>query len=245
MKQKRPEGQPLCALEQEIGYTFLDITLCRRALTHPTYTNELGDPSLLHYEQLEFLGDSVLSFLVRDFLFSQYPTTPEGILSSAHSTVVKRDALQQYASRIQLGDYLFLGRGAQTLRHSAKVLEDTFEALVAALYLDGGIEVARKFVLSFVRDDLLRIVPQMKATGSAVDCKTRLQQFIQEDRESHHTLRYEQLERTGPDHAPSFRIAVLLDDTVICEGCGTSIKKAEEEAARHALQYFRLEPQDK
>lgn len=244
MKRILPASRPLCELEKLLDYTFCDQAILSRALTHPTYTNEQNDPSLSHYEQLEFLGDSVLSFIVRDFLFAHYPKTAEGILSSSHSNVVSKEALPAYAKQISLGDFLLLGRGAQNLRENASVLENAFEALVAALYLDGGIKTARKIVLSFVEEDLHRLVSKMKQTGSAVDCKTRLQHFIQEDYTSH-TYRYTELGKTGPDHDPQFCMGVLLDEELIAKGYGSSKKKAEEEAARIALQYFNLEPQDK
>ncbi len=243
MKYTVPAPRPISDLEQTLGHTFSEKELCRRALTHPTYVNERQSQQLFHYEQLEFLGDAVLSFVVRDFLFSHYPNISEGILSSAHSAVVKQDALNTYARRIDLGDYLYLGRGAQLLRNNPSTLENAFEALIAVLYLDAGLDFTRNFILSFVAEDLLQIVPQMQKTGSATDYKTRLQQFIQEEPPPQHTLRYELIERSGPDHAPLFRIAVLLDDTRICEGSGSSKRRAEEDAARIALQYFGLEPQ--
>ncbi len=242
MKNTFPAPRPISDLEKTLGHPFSDKELYRRALTHPTYVNEKNIAALSHYEQMEFLGDAVLSFVVRDFLFSHYPNVSEGILSSAHSAVVKQDALNTYARRIDLGDYLYLGRGAQQLRKNPSTLENAFEALIAALYLDTGLEVTKSFILSFVADDLLQIVPQMLKTGSATDYKTRLQQFIQEEPPPQHTLRYEEIARTGPDHAPTFRYAVLLDDTQICEGSGSSIKRAQEDAARTALQYFGLEP---
>ncbi len=245
MKRTFPAPRPIHELEDLLNYTFHDESILRRALTHPTYTNERNDPSLPNYEQLEFLGDAVLSFLVRDFLFAHYPQISEGILSSAHSNVVSKDALPAYAKKLSLGDFLYLGRGAQAqnLRNNQSILENAFEALVAALYLDGGIEVAKDFVLPFVEEDLHRLVSNMKRTGSATDCKTRLQHFIQEDYTSH-TYRYEELGKTGPDHDPQFCMGVLLDEELIAKGYGSSKKKAEEEAARKALQYFKLEPQD-
>ncbi len=246
MKTPQPnEPRSFSHLEDALGYTFSDKSLLLRALTHPSASNEVphGQPPHPHYEQLEFLGDAVLSFTVADFLYHHFSHVPEGILSSARKSVVEQKALDTYARKLALGEYIFFGKGAQNLRSNPSTLENVFEALVGALYSDGGIDIARAFVLRFTEEDLLRLVPALLRAGGVTDCKTRLQQFIQEDAQ-HPDLAYRIADRTGPDHAPTFTAEVTLDGNVIGTGQGCSKKLAEEAAARQALQYFKLEPDE-
>ncbi len=244
-KPQSAEPRPFSQLEERIGYTFSDKSFLRHALTHPSASNEVphGQPPRPHYEQLEFLGDAVLSFTVAEFLYRHFPNAPEGILSSARKSVVEQKALQGYARKIDLGDFIAFGKGAQNLRSNASTLENAFEALVGALYSDAGIKRTRNFILSFTEQDLLHLVPALLRAGGVTDCKTRLQQFIQED--AHHPdLAYQITDRVGPDHAPTFTAQVTLDGNVVGTGQGCSKKLAEEQAARQALQYFKLEPDE-
>lgn len=234
-----PTARPAKELEAKIGYTFSDFSLLTCALTHPSLSNEVqnGKHPLPHYEQLEFLGDAVLSFVVADFLYHHFSDVAEGILSAARKSVVERKALSAYADRLDLGDYILFGNGAQRHRNNASTLENVFEALIGAIYRDGGIEAAKQFILSFMEADLHAIVPSLLRTGGATDAKTILQQAIQSDG-ALHTIVYEIIDRQGPDHDPTFTAVVRIDNNVFGQGCGSSKRMAEEAAAQQALQYF-------
>lgn len=246
MKKKQPSYTPRRAqeLEQEIGHCFANPDLLRTSLTHPSRSNEapVGSPARQNYEQLEFLGDAVLSFTVADYLYRHYAHLDEGILSSARKEVVEKDALQGYARAISLGDYISFGNGAQHLRDTPSVLENVFEALIGALYMDAGLAVAQPFILRFIVADIERTVPFLVRFGSATDCKTRLQQFVQEDHKNASRIEYVDIGRTGPDHMPVYTVAVLLDGQEIATGSGSSKKDAQQEAARNALHLFASEP---
>ncbi len=232
------------SLEAAIGHRFSDRTLLQTALTHPSRSNEApaGSPQRDNYEQLEFLGDAVLSFTVADYLYRHYSHLDEGILSSARKEVVERQALQGYARTIDLGDYIAFGRGAQDLKEMPSVLENVFEALIGALYMDAGLATAQSFILHFVAQDIEKTVPLLTRFGSATDCKTRLQQFIQEDHRNASRIEYVDLARTGPDHNPTYTVGVFLDGQELAIGVGTSKKEAQQQAARNALRLFASDP---
>ncbi len=240
MKQSFPQARPTKELEQVLGHSFQNPSLLIEALTHPSRSNEVRDdsPQKRNYEQLEFLGDAILSFTVADYLYRHYSHLDEGILSSARKEVVEQEALQSYAKRISLGNYIFLGRGAQDLRKKSSVLENVFEALIGALYLDAGLPFAQSFILGFVQADIEKNIPNLVKYGSATDSKTRLQQFIQGDPKNRPELEYIVKDRQGPDHNPTFTCAVRLDGEEIGVGTGPSRQKAEEDAAQQALSLF-------
>ncbi len=216
----------LKALENELGYTFQNPALLDRALTHSSYANEreaLGDN-----ERLEFLGDSVLGFITAEYLFSEHRGVPEGELTRLRAYAVCEKSLDVYAREIGLGDYLLLGKGEERTggRERASVLSDAFEAVIAAIYLDGGIEAAKKFVLRFVR-------PYVEAKPVFKDYKTMLQEVTQKN--PGETLEYVLVSESGPDHDKHFEVEVHLNSNVIGRGSGPSKKKAEQDAAREAL----------
>ena len=211
-------------LERIIGYKFHNIDLLTIALTHTSYANESKE-KVHHNERLEFLGDSVLSVVTADYLFHAWKDRPEGDLSRTRASLVSEGALFQFAQEIELGSYLRLGRGEDLNggRNRPSVVSDAFEAVIAALYLDGGIEVARRFILPFITEG-------KTAEG---DYKTRLQEVVQQNPEEH--LHYELEAESGPDHDKHFVVAVYLNSNCIGRGHGHSKKMAEQHAAREAL----------
>lgn len=216
-------------LEKKIGYTFHDIDLLRQALTHTSFANE-SKKGERHNERLEFLGDSVLSIVVADYLFHLESRYPEGELTRKRASLVCEQALFGFAKQIDLGDYLRLGRGEERGggRNRPSIVSDAFEAVIAAIYLDGGIEEARRFILPFVEE----------GKTAEDDYKTRLQEVIQQNPEER--LRYVVASESGPDHDKRFVIEVHLNSNCIGVGEGHSKKAAEQHAAKQALELMGL-----
>ena len=210
-------------LETIIGYKFKNPKLLETALTHTSYANESRTP-VQHNERLEFLGDSVLSVVVADYLFHQ-SGRPEGELTRMRASLVSEDALFQFAQEIQLGEYLRLGHGEDLGggRSRPSVVSDAFEAVIAALYLDGGMEVARNFILPFITE----------GKHAEADYKTRLQEIVQQNPEER--LIYVVEQESGPDHDKHFVVAVRFNSDKVARGEGRSKKMAEQHAAREAL----------
>ncbi|MGN0983503.1 MAG: ribonuclease III [Gemmiger sp.] len=223
MANRKPEQ-----LEDVLHYHFKNPALLRIALTHTSFANESKVPST-HNERLEFLGDSVLSVVVADHLF-HHSTRPEGELTRMRASLVSEEALFQFAQEIELGEYLRLGRGEELGggRSRPSVVSDAFEAVIAALYLDGGFEAARAFILPFLTE----------GKTAEEDYKTRLQEVIQQNPEE--KLHYEVEDETGPDHAKRFTVGVYLNSNRMARGTGRSKKAAEQQAAREALRLMGL-----
>lgn len=215
---------------EAIGYTFKDKNLVTTALTHSSYANELHDGTLYN-ERLEFLGDSVLSIVVSDYIYLNCPELPEGKLTKLRASLVCEKSLYQYAKQIDLGSYIRLSRGERNSGGDDRpsILSDAFEALIAAIYLDGGIEPARTFILRFVVPDIKSSKPK-----KFKDYKTTLQEIIQKNPEER--LTYVLVKETGPDHDKHFVVEVHLNSNVIGKGGGRSKKEAEQQAAREALE---------
>lgn len=215
-------------LEKSIDYTFKDKRLLKCALTHTSFANESKTSS---NERLEFLGDSVLSFFVSDHIFKNYKDMPEGELTRLRSSLVCEAALCVFAREIGLGDNLLLGKGEEKSggRNRDSILADAFEALLAAIFLDGGIENAKKFVYKFV----LRELENKDINHSNKDYKTLLQEIIQRNPEE--VISYILTGESGPDHDKTFEVEVHLNSNVIGKGSGKSKKAAEEAAAKQAL----------
>lgn len=211
-------------LQQVLHYTFKNPALLRIALTHTSFANESKVPTT-HNERLEFLGDSVLSVVVADHLFHQ-SKRPEGELSRMRASLVSEEALFQFAEEIQLGEYLRLGHGEELGggRTRPSVVSDAFEAVIAALYLDGGFEVARNFIMPFITE----------GKTAEEDYKTRLQEVVQQSPDA--ALRYEVVDETGPDHDKKFTVSVWRNVTHLADGIGRSKKAAEQNAAKKALE---------
>ena len=211
-----------------LGYTFKNPALLETALTHSSYANE-GNRKLNSNERLEFLGDSVLGFVTAGYLF-QHETGKEGELTRVRASLVCEKALSSYAKKINLGEYLLLGKGEQRGggAQRASLLADAFEAVIAALYLDGGLQQAEAFILPFIKEELSN---QRKPHFR--DYKTQLQEIIQQNPEEQ--LEYELKGESGPDHNKQFLVEVHLNSNVIGSGKGKSKKEAEQQAAREAL----------
>ncbi|PWL82035.1 MAG: ribonuclease III [Clostridia bacterium] len=218
----------LASLMEALGYTFQDMSLLENALTHSSYANE-SDRHLASNERLEFLGDSVLGFITANELF-QKETGPEGELTKLRAAVVCEKALHSYSLQLHVGDYLRLGKGELHTGGNERpsILADAFEAIVAAVYLDGGLEPAKKLVLRFV-------VPEVgnQRRRHFKDYKTTLQEIIQQN--PGEMLEYVLTGESGPDHNKQFTVQVFLNSNIIGTGRGRSKKDAEQQAAKEAL----------
>lgn len=217
--------------EATIGYTFQNKSLLQQALTHSSFTNEVGRNHHKNNERLEFLGDSVVSLIVASHLFATFPDMPEGELTKLRASLVCDRSLAEFAGRIGLGEELIMGKGEEHSggRERRSNLEDAFEALVGAIYLDGGLENARRFVLSFIPETL-----DVNSISRVTDYKTALQEIIQKNPEE--KLSYVLVSESGPDHDKRFEAEVHLNSNVIGTGSGKSKKQAEQNAAKQALE---------
>lgn len=228
---------PLAALESRVGYKFTDISLLELAVTHSSYSNEAKsreEDGRGCNERLEFLGDSVLSFITSRYLYESFPDLPEGEMSRIRASAVCEKSLCELARGIDLGDYLYLGHGeeCQNGRSRPSILADAFEALLAAIYLDGGTEPVKAFLLPLIAS----VIDSVMASGSDMDYKTVLQQFVQQERGS--ILEYATVGESGPAHEKTFTVQVRLNGNVIGVGNGRSKRKAEQSAAKEALTLF-------
>src|SRR5215472_5635389 len=221
----------LPALQAELGYTFKDLQLLTQALTHSSHANE-RNTGLLDNEQLEFLGDAVLGFLVSDFLYRAHPQLTEGQLSKLKGFFVSAANLVKYAERLRLGDYLHLGKGEEKTggRTKQALLVDALEAVLGAIYLDGGVEEARRVILPFFE-------PQIEDVGDSdrqlKDFKTELQEQLQARNLGR--AEYVLANEAGPDHQKLFTVEVIIDGEFAARGVGLTKKAAEQAAARQAL----------
>lgn len=211
-------------LEKSIGYTFKDKSLLKAAMTHSSYANE-NKGNIPYNERLEFLGDAVLQLITSEKLFKESSHMAEGKMSKQRAALVCEEALAGYSAEIQLGQFLLLGKGEEASggRNRPSILADAFEALIGAMFLDGGMDVAKKFVLRFVD----------AAHLSLQDYKTLLQEIIQKN--PGERLSYVVSGEYGPDHDKSFEVQVHLNSNVIGKGTGKSKKQAEQAAAKEAL----------
>lgn len=217
-------------LQGRLGYTFKEPALMREALTHASRTNEC--PSEPCYERLEYLGDAVIELLVTNWLFLRYPTWGEGRMTKARASVVSEPALANLARELGLGQCLRMGRGAQRLgaRENPSILCDVFEALVGAIYLEGGVEDAQRVVLPLLDESLSKVHNAQAVLG---DYKTVLQELLQAKGERH--ICYRLTGQDGPPHERVFTVALEVDGQELARGSGRSKKAAQQEAARQAL----------
>ncbi len=215
-------------LQQKIAYTFHDENLLFTALTHSSYANEHKLHKIHHNERLEFLGDAVLEIVSSDFLFRNFPDMAEGQMSKKRASLVCEPTLAYCARQLGLGKYLMLGRGEDMGggRNRDSILSDALEAVIGAIYLDGGIEEARTFIMANVLNDI-----EHKAMFQ--DSKTILQEILQRDHKE--PISYEVVDMTGPEHDRLFVMQVKLGDQVIGQGSGRTKQAAGQEAAYHAI----------
>ena len=217
-------------LENAIGYRFRNIQLLQNALTHSSYANERWHNSLLSNERLEFLGDSILGMLVAEYLYRNFPDRPEGELTRMRADMVCEQTLAAAANKIGIGEHLLLGHGEERFggRNRNSILADAMESVIAACFLDGGIQASLKVVQQFI----LVEVPVTKLHN--VDYKTQLQELVQQKKNQ--VLSYALVSESGPDHDKKFDVEVSLNGTVVGSGSGSSKKRAEQSAAASAIE---------
>ena len=218
-------------LSVKLHVQFTNINLLHQALTHTSYANECKNSTIMHNERLEFLGDAVLDLVVSEYLFCQLNNLPEGELTKARAVIVCEPTLARCSAELGIGEYLFLGKGEASSggRERTSILADSFEAIIGAIYLDCGFEIAAGFVLKQLQNNLLLV-----ERGEYVkDYKTLLQEVVQKNTDS--KIIYEIIEESGPDHHKIFKVAVLVNTKQLGIGLGKSKKEAEQLAANQAL----------
>ncbi|MCI8332512.1 MAG: ribonuclease III [Clostridiales bacterium] len=223
-------------IETALHYSFQNETLLLTALTHSSYTNEMKSRGVVIEcnERLEFLGDSILQIISSEMLFTRFPDLPEGDLSRIRSQIVCEKALNSYAAKIKLGEFLQLGHGEEMNqgRQRPSILADAFEALIAAVYLDSNLDAVKQFLLPF----LIEEVSSIELSKKGEDAKSRLQEIIQQERNE--KFEYVLIEESGPAHDRVFKVEARLNRNVIGTGSGKSKREAEQNAAAEALRLF-------
>jgi ribonuclease-3 len=219
------------SFEKNIGITFKDKNLLKQAFTHRSYLNEHKDSELVHNERLEFLGDAVLELIVTEHLYEKYPDSNEGELTSFRSALVNAVTMSDAASKIGMNDYLLLSKGEakDTGRARQIILANTIEALIGAIFLDQGYEMAKYFISRYIFNLIEKIVEEK----TWLDAKSKFQEQAQENESV--TPAYKTLKEEGPDHDKQFTVGVFLGKEKIAEGTGKSKQEAEQEAAKNAL----------
>ena len=225
--------QELRSLQEKINFQFSDLELLNKALTHKSYANEISK-ILGHNERLEFLGDSVLDILVSDFLVHKYSDFAEGILSKIRAAVVNEACLAKLARKINLGDYLLLGKGEDLSggRNKPSILADAFEALAGAVFRDGRLDAASNVFLPFLKEEIQKTAE----SWSFRDFKSDLQEYTQNKLVC--IPSYKVVKETGPDHAKEFEVVVMIKNEIQGKGLGKSKKEAEQAAAKIAIESF-------
>ena len=226
------DRKKLLELEKKIGYPFQDFDLLIRAMTHSSYANEHKKEQREHNERLEFLGDAVLELISSDYLFRNYPDIPEGTLTKKRASMVCEPTLALCAREISLGEYLLLRKGEDATggRKRDSIVSDAMEALIGAIYLDGGFANAKEFIDRFILDDI-------ENKQLFYDSKTTLQEIVQGSYDE--DVRYEIVKEEGPDHNKNFYVHALLGERILGEGCGHTKKAAEQQAAYCAIKKLR------
>jgi len=219
-------------LQKALGVKFKNPAILKEALVHSSSVNE--NPTLfpVHNERLEFLGDAVLDFIVAEKLYRALPDLPEGKMTRLRAALVRRDTLARIARSIDLGDYLYMGKGEESTggRSKAPNLAGAMEAVVAAVYLDSGITTTRKMVVRLLKDEWTKVITR----DSSIDFKSRLQEYTQSSYQQ--VPAYRLVEETGPDHEKMFTVEVEINRQVMGKGSGKNKKLAETAAARAALE---------
>ena len=223
-------------LESQIGYSFKDKMLLRKCFTHSSYAHEQGVES---NELLEFFGDAILDFVVTEYLVKNF-SGDEGKLTTRRAEIVSNEALLKVVKELRLGEFILLGKGLhKTDMYEGKLYSSVYEALVAGIYLDGGIASAKKFINNTVCKRYASIQKLKTKITDNVGWKNQLQEYVQKGRMG--SISYQTLSKTGPDHLPEFRVAVLLNGSRLAEGKGTSKKFAEADSAKKALTKLKQE----
>lgn len=219
-------------LEERIGYKFHNLALLKQALTHSSFTNEQKINKFHDYERLEFLGDAVLELVSSEFLYKLYPDVPEGELTKKRASMVCEPSLAFCARDLELGQFMLLGRGEEVTggRDRDSITSDAMEAVIGAIYLDGGMEPAKAFIDRFILSDL-------EDKQLFYDSKSNLQELIQGKLKK--DFNYELLEESGPEHNKTFRVSVFMENECLGTGTGRTKKAAEQQAAYKALLLLR------
>lgn len=222
------ERYSLKDLEERIGYHFENTALLKQALTHSSFTNEQKINKTKNYERLEFLGDAVLELVSSEFLFRLHPDMPEGELTKQRASMVCEPSLAFCAKDLELGRFILLGKGEETTggRDRDSITSDVMEAVIGAVYLDGGMESAKDFINRFVLSDL-------EDKKLFYDSKSNLQELVQGKFKK--SVSYELLEESGPEHDKTFRVSVYMEEQCLGTGSGRTKKAAEQQAAYRAL----------
>jgi ribonuclease III len=225
-------GQERSSLENKLGYEFKDIGLLREALQHSSYVNEQSDPALQDNERLEFLGDAVLDLVITHVLMNHFPQTREGELSRMRAAIVNESQLAAVAQKLNLGQYLLLGKG-EALSHGeekSSILADALEAVIAAVYLDGGLQNA----FDVIERQFSRVISQVGERLAAEDFKSRLQELVQVRFKT--IPDYTVIAESGPDHDKTFEVRLSIGTSMTTHGTGKSKKAAEQAAAQVAVE---------
>lgn len=220
--------EKLITLQDVIGYQFQNKELLKNALTHSSYANERKIGECIDNERLEFLGDAVLELAVSEYLYHEKPSRPEGEMTRTRASLVCEQTLDLCAKKFGLGEYILLGKGEEATggRKRPSIVSDAMEALIGAIYLDGGFANAKEFVLRFILKDIDQI-------QLFCDSKTILQEIVQKD--SKEKIKYCLVHESGPDHNKTFFVDVVLGERVLGHGKGSSKKNAEQQAAYQAI----------
>lgn len=215
-------------IQRVVGYRFNNINLLKMAMTHSSYVNDHKLNKINSNERLEFLGDAVLELVSSEFLYDEYPEKPEGELTKLRAGLVSETPLAAVAADIELGKYILLGKGEDNTggRKRESITSDAVEALLGAIYLDGGIEPAREFVLKFILNDI-------DNKKMFYDSKTTLQEIVQKYKLG--TLNYELIREEGPDHQKVYEVNCMIDSKVVGNGTGKTKKAAQQQAAFDAI----------
>ena len=220
-------------LQEALGYHFNDVGLLKHALTHPSFSNENGEPKEASNQRLEFLGDAVLELISSVFLFNRKPVLQEGVMTKVRASLVCEPTLAEAARKVNLGDYIILGKGEarERINNRDSVISDAFEAVIGAMYLDGGFKQAQNFVNKFVLTDI-------ESAGLFRDAKTVLQEYVSQNKME---LEYRVIEESGPCHDRFYRVQAILNNKEYGIGEGSSKKKGEQGAAYQTLKQIKAE----
>ncbi len=225
-------------VENRIGYSFKQKELLKQAITHSSFINELKINKWESYQRLEYLGDAVLELSISEYLFHNHPDMSEGKMSKMRASMVCEQALAFCAKDINLGDFILLGKGEEAGGGRARnsIISDVFEAIVGAIYIDGGFEEAKKFVSKYVLEDI-------GERQLFVDSKSILQEMVQAN--SRAKLCYQLIAERGPEHNKEFEVAVYIDEQCMATATGHNKKDAEQKAAYSALKALRVQQEEK
>lgn len=218
-------------LEAKIAYNFKDKETILTAITHSSYANERKTKKTKYNERIEFLGDSVLSLVISEYLYKMYSNLPEGELTVTRAKIVCESSLSKCAHNIELGNYLMLGKGEELSggRSKPSILSDAYEALIGAIHIDGGFETAKGFILKYMEN----IIKSCVEGKLFYDFKTQLQELVQQNGEQ--SISYNVIDESGPDHNKTFITEVRINNVISGQGNGRSKKESEQSAAKNAL----------